>query len=124
MSLSWGSSFVQFDSIVKAQTPYVRKEIDKIIDKTGDDVHRWVAASTPVDTGLLKKSWVLKKSRKRKRLRVDITNKVFYANFVENGTIKMAPRRMLRKAKSRGRRVMRRRLESLKVKLARRFKGV
>ena len=124
MTLSWGSSFKQYDRLIKAQTPYLNREINKIIEQTGIDVHNWVAQGTPVDTGLLKKSWVLKISTKHKRKRVQIENNVHYAAHVEWGTIKMAPRRMLRNAKRRGRRTMERRLESLKVKMAKRFNHV
>lgn len=57
----------------------------------GDAMLERVKELTPVRTGLLQRSWELEVTEDA----IILGNPVVYAEFVENGTLKMAPRSML-----------------------------
>lgn len=65
------------------------------LDMTIVQADYWVKADTPVDTGLLKRSWQWKADTARAK--ITATNSAPYYLYVENGTSRMRPRRMLAK---------------------------
>lgn len=71
------------------------------LDLTIVQADYWVKADTPVDTGLLKRSWQWKADIVKQKITASnpaqrpIGN--YYYPYVENGTSRMKPRRMLAK---------------------------
>jgi HK97 gp10 family phage protein len=121
MGLSWGNSFIRFDNLTKETVKDLKKDIQNIVTDTGTHVKRKARLYTPVDTGLLRSSWKKKSSGSGFKRKVVISNDVFYGVFVEFGTIRMAPRRMLKRAVMSANRYMIVRMGRLKMKMARNF---
>ena len=59
----------------------IKKELQKLIEKYGGLILRGVKQKTPVDTGMLRRSWQLEKGD----LYVKIFNNVEYGIFIEYG---------------------------------------
>ena len=124
MTLSWGNSVETFGARIRRANKMLDQGTQKIVDQTGVDTKRFAEAGTPVDTGALRASWKIQTSGKGAKRKVVIANTVFdrtgvdYAPFVEYGTIKMAPRRMLTKALVKADRIKQRRLKELNKRLA------
>ena len=119
--LSWGNSFIRFDNLTKDTEKRLHKDIGKIVTDTGTKLRKDARRFAPVETGLLRKSWTKKNKGKGVDRKVIIENKVPYGGFVEFGTIRMAPRRMLSKAVMRSNRFMIVRMGRLKMKMAQNF---
>lgn len=121
MSMNWGNTVANFVKTVNATSKDMQKDIQQVVDRTAKDVERMVKANTPVDSGRLRRGWRSTATGKGSKRIVRISNSVPYAKMVENGTRKMAPRRMLARAYVRGQRLLKRRLTALGRKTAHTF---
>ena len=98
MGLDWGNSVKNFQSTAKKTGKNVEKEVQKLTEKTGRGILKDAIRLTPTDTGKLKRSWKKKSQRRKKQYEYTITNSTSYAIYVEHGSRKTPPRRMLSKA--------------------------
>jgi mevalonate kinase len=121
MRLSWGNSVRNFQRHINNTTKLTNKQTKKIVDQTAADVLRFAKTGTPRRTGKLVSGWRIIKRGSGEKRKVFIENLVKYAIYVEHGTSKQAPRRMMLKALIRGQRRMKRRLEILKRKMSQTF---
>ena len=125
--LSWGKSVFNFNKLTKAAGLDMQEESDKITDRVGRFLKNRAEARTPVKTGKGQKSWAMSTKRvKKKRTNIVFNTAktpkgLYYLNFVERGTVNIAPRRFFAKALAEAREFEKRQYENLKRTISRRF---
>lgn len=125
--LSWGRSVANFQGLTRAAGINVSKEIERINDRVGAYLKRRAEARTPVRTGKAQASWAKSTTGSGRNRRVNVFNTartpkgLYYLNFVEFGTRKMAPRRFFYRAQKEAERFQKKELEKLNRSIARRF---
>lgn len=115
MSLSWGKSIERFRQQSEAAAKRVDSEIEEIVDDMGKYLKLHAEKGTPVDTGFAKRSWALSTKGSGQKRQSTVFNTAttaknpknrgrrvlaqqYYLDWVENGTIRIAPRRFFKKA--------------------------
>ena len=98
MGLSWGNSIKNFQNLTKKTSKNVEKEMIKLVEKTGLGIYTDAKRGTPKETGRLRNSWKKKSRRKKKQFEYIVSNPVEYGIYIERGSRKSPPRRMLLKA--------------------------
>jgi HK97 gp10 family phage protein len=125
--MSWGNSITNFQKVTKVAGLDMEKESEKISDKVGQFLKVRAEARTPIKTGKAKNSWAKSTSKSGRQRKVTVFNTaktpkgLFYLNFVERGTIKIAPRRFFAKAIKESQAYEKRLYMKLNKKIARRF---
>lgn len=125
--LSWGKSVLNFQKLTNVTGINIKEESDKISDKVGRFLKKRAEARTPVKTGRGQSSWALSiKSEKGKRANIVFNTAktpkgLYYLNFVERGTKRIAPRRFFAKALREARAYEKKQYEALKRKISRNF---
>jgi len=125
--LSWGKSVFEFQRLTVVAGIDMQKEIEKIKDKTGEYLKRTAERRTPVKTGKASKSWAKSTKGSGNKRVIEVFNTartpkgLYYLNFVERGTISIAPRRFFAKSIKDAQRFEQRELERVKRKISRRF---
>lgn len=76
----------------------VKRKKDRIVEETSKEVKRDAASLTPVRTGRARAGWRVQARKETAR----IWNNVPYVRYLEYGTRRMRPRRMLRTAMAKG----------------------
>jgi len=126
-ALSWGSSVADFQKLTTVAGVNVQDEMEKISDKTGEYLKRRAEARTPIKTGKGRSSWAKATRGKGGKRQVDVFNTartkkgLYYLNFVERGTIRIAPRRFFAKAQAEARVYNQKKLNQLNKTISRRF---
>ena len=122
VKITFGDTVRNFQDLVRSTSKQVQKDIEEAVILTAKEVLTDVKRFTPKRSGRLRAAWTSSKSGHRSRTRVTIANATSYANYVENGTRYMAPRRMLRRAVRRGNMKLVKRLREIRAKASRNFK--
>ena len=113
VALTFGNTVKSFPALVNSKSRKVQKAIKQILERAANEVLRELRIPDKDyndQTGTLRGSW---KKNKLKGYRWKISNRTKYASYIENGTVKIAPRRMLHKALNNARARLRRRLGHL-----------
>lgn len=121
VNLTWGKSLSNFTSKVDRVEKNVRRDVEKTVDRTGEDVKRIAESNTPVLTGKLLAGWKTIVSGRGGSRNKTVVNDVEYASFVENGTRGRAPRKMLARAEIKGEKLLMKRLRRSLDKAKRTF---
>jgi len=123
VNFKWGRSADRFNSTVRRNAIEMNTKVSKVVDRTGDDILVDARNNTPVDSGRLRNGWRIKRAgKKTKNQRSNtVSNAVPYALAVEYGTSKTKPRRMLGKSLAKNEKRMKKRLNAVQKKLARKF---
>jgi len=125
--LSWGNSVFKFQRLTKVAGLDMDKEIERVKDKTGEYLKRRAEAGTPIKTGKARASWAKSTKKSGKKRVVEVFNTartpkgLYYLNFVERGTVRIAPRRFFARAIAEAKSYEQKELEKVNRKIARRF---
>ena len=125
--ISWGGSVFRFQKLTKVAGLDMEKEAEKVKDRTGEYLKRRAEARTPIKTGKARASWAKSTKGSGKKRVVEVFNTartpkgLYYLNFVERGTVHIAPRRFFAKAIREAKRYEEKELEKVNRKIARRF---
>jgi hypothetical protein len=121
VALTFGNTVKSFPVLENSRSRRVQKKIKQILEMTANEVLRELRVPDKdyMDrTGKLRSSW---RKRKLDGYRWKIGNRTKYASYIENGTVKIAPRRMLHRAMNNARARLRRRLGALSRRVERGF---
>jgi hypothetical protein len=119
ISLTFGDTVKSYPVLENSTSRKVQKRIKDILTKTANEVLRELripGKDYNDRTGKLRSSW---KKRKLKGYKWRISNRTKYASYIENGTVRIAPRKMLHRALRNARARLRRRLGALAKKVKR-----
>jgi HK97 gp10 family phage protein len=116
--ISWGGSLNRLKQLFKDTSKDVEDEIDKAIASEVKKITHDAKRRTPVRTGRAKRGW---QNKKLKKSEYEIRNRVSYIRFLEFGTRRIRPRRMLDLSLRAGRARLRRSIKKIMNKQKRRW---
>ena len=125
--IEWGRTVIYFKVTTQASVNQVAKGVEKIVDSTGTYLKKQAEKVTPIDTGKARRSWAMSTSKNGKDRRIVVFNtaktpkKQYYLYWVENGTIKIAPRRFFIKQVIKAEKRKEKMLIKLQTRIAKRF---
>jgi len=121
IALTFGDTVKSFPALANTRNRRVQRAVKAILSKTASEV---IARLEIPGRDYNDRTWNLRRSWKRQKMRGRdnrykwrISNRMFYASFIENGTRYITPRKMLHREIENGRARLRRRLRKLNRKV-------